>query len=488
MTGDVHLSLAAPAGWTTIDIVNQSTSLTMGVFWHFVVSSDPGPYVFTWTGSQSVAATIIAYQNADQTNPIDGHAGAGFATTPYTAPSVASGVNELQLIAASARATLFCGTISPNNSFSTVTVAQGGGSKIENTVYYTSVNFTTAGAAPATTISCDSQPGVAHQLTLRQQTTAGLACNVGVTMGKISPITLRSYTTGSLVNATTLVMNTPAGVQQNDMLFLTLGWNAGGSPIVPSGWTGIGSLGTFGQSMFTYRRFASASEPASYTWTFSAGSNVVAWEGAYVGVDTVSNADAVGAGGNSGQSTTSHTTKSVTVTGTGDLVIASFYLNAVGTLSTPQGTAAEGAVSVAGPGTLAVFDTYQAYSGAVSAKTTTSSVAAADADTLYTFKPATSNTTTLGTGTATVTSQTGPTLISTGSFATSAATFADGDRLYVLVSAPNDGNCGTKLSFDATTTPSKLTVATIVPEGVAGLLLLAPALPVGLRWWKRRRQ
>jgi len=36
--------------------------------------------------------------------------------------------------------------------------------------------------------------------------------------------------------------------------------------------------------------------------------------------------------------------------------------------------------------------------------------------------------------------------------------------------------------------PSKLTVATIVPEGIAGLLLLAPALPFGARWWKRRRR
>jgi hypothetical protein len=49
-------------------------------------------------------------------------------------------------------------------------------------------------------------------------------------------------------------------------------------------------------------------------------------------------------------------------------------------------------------------------------------------------------------------------------------------------------NCGVKVSYDSTATPSKLTVATIVPEGVAGLLLLAPALPIGARWWKRRRQ
>jgi len=56
------------------------------------------------------------------------------------------------------------------------------------------------------------------------------------------------------------------------------------------------------------------------------------------------------------------------------------------------------------------------------------------------------------------------------------------------VVAPNDpANCATWLSYDGGSQPSKLTVATVVPEGVAGLLLLAPALPFGARWWKRRR-
>src|SRR5439155_25491752 len=80
-----------------------------------------------------------------------------------------------------------------------------------------------------------------------------------------------------------------------------------------------------------------------------------------------------------------------------------------------------------------------------------------------------------------------PTLSSI-SIATSAATFATGERLVFELSVPNDAaNCGVRLSYDEATVPSKLTVATIVPEGIAGLLLLAPALPVGARWRKRRR-
>jgi len=48
-------------------------------------------------------------------------------------------------------------------------------------------------------------------------------------------------------------------------------------------------------------------------------------------------------------------------------------------------------------------------------------------------------------------------------------------------------DCNGALSYDGVSQASKLTVATIVPEGVARLLLLAPALPFGARWWKRRR-
>ena len=67
--------------------------------------------------------------------------------------------------------------------------------------------------------------------------------------------------------------------------------------------------------------------------------------------------------------------------------------------------------------------------------------------------------------------------------------FASGDRLQVDVTGPNDQqNCGAAVSYDGTAQPSKLTVAAlVVSEGVVGLLFLAAALPMGARWWKRRR-
>ena len=96
----------------------------------------------------------------------------------------------------------------------------------------------------------------------------------------------------------------------------------------------------------------------------------------------------------------------------------------------------------------------------------------------------------LGSDTASLSIPSGLTL-QTASIATPAVTFAAGDRLELDLIAPNDpASCGARLSYDGQTEPSKLTVptiATVVAESVAGLVLLAPALPFGARWWKRRR-
>jgi len=99
------------------------------------------------------------------------------------------------------------------------------------------------------------------------------------------------------------------------------------------------------------------------------------------------------------------------------------------------------------------------------------------------------DTTSLGSTTLSVSSPSLPTLVSTGPFALAATSFAGGDHLILDISVPDDpNNCpAVRVSYDSTGQPSKLTLATSVPEGVLRLLLLTPAFPVGLRWWKRRR-
>jgi len=104
---------------------------------------------------------------------------------------------------------------------------------------------------------------------------------------------------------------------------------------------------------------------------------------------------------------------------------------------------------------------------------------------------ATSTTTSLGTpGTTTVPANTNTYTTFTWSWATSGVSaFVNGDSLRFVFSFTSAGsNCNNaNLWGTILAQPSKITVATIVPENVAGLLLLAPALPLAARWWKRRR-
>jgi hypothetical protein len=97
--------------------------------------------------------------------------------------------------------------------------------------------------------------------------------------------------------------------------------------------------------------------------------------------------------------------------------------------------------------------------------------------------------TTIGSISRAVTSPTtGPALF-TDSFAASSEAFSTNDRFELDVSVPNDStNCGVALYLDSSAHASRVTVATIVPERVTGLLPLALAVPIAVGWRTRRRR
>lgn len=76
------------------------------------------------------------------------------------------------------------------------------------------------------------------------------------------------------------------------------------------------------------------------------------------------------------------------------------------------------------------------------------------------------------------------------SWATAAvAAFADSDRLYFLLHWTGTGaNCNSSgTQYTTLANPAYFSIATLVPESVAGVLILAPGIPLAARWWKRRR-
>jgi GT2 family glycosyltransferase len=490
-TGSGALMGTPAAGWTALRAMMDGTWTRVYTYWR-IANAEPASYTWTFNVKTRSTASIVAYSGVDNASPviIDDFATQPSWTDTYVTPSITTTVNNAMIVA-----TFSVGGASSGLS---ITPPTGMTERYDISVGNTSVQTqesadavqAVAGATGQRTaigsVAGNAAAGVAHIMALRPLTTAP-SCTITVTLKKTTPITLRSSTTKALVGGTSLVMDTPAGLQQNDLMLVLIGWSVGGSVTAPAGWTLTSSNGASSTSLYSYRRFAGTSEPTNYTWTFSASATVAAWEGAYIGVDTTNPRDGIGQG--SANSTT-HTAPAMTNATANDLILNAYSLNAVATFTTPTGVAPEAVVTAgSGPGaSLAVFDGIQGPSGTVAAKTTTSSVSAQDANFQIGWTPIASNTVTLGSATTSLGSITTPTLRSV-SIATSAATFATGERLQLDVSVPNDAvNCGVRLSYDEAATASKLTVATIVPEGVAGLLLLAPALPFAARWWKRRRR
>ncbi|HEY3218638.1 MAG TPA: response regulator [Candidatus Limnocylindria bacterium] len=476
------------ASWNLVDRIDSGTTVTLAVYSLVAGSSEPASYTWSWsTGAVRAVGIMRNFVGVDPSAPVDGHGGAteGSASTSHTAPSVnAAYSNEIRVVGVADASNNTCDTISGWNLTSGFSSGSGGGSAQVNGSMFYSTTSPAIGPTGSLTATCGNDIAATHQLTLKPTPTP--SCTVTATLKKTTPIQLRADTTKTVDNGTSIVMDVPAGTQQNDLMFLMLTWNTNASATAPAGWTLSSSAFLSGQALYTWRRIASASEPATYTFTFSASVPAAGWLGSYIGVDPTTPFDA---GTNAGQNGTTHTTGNFSTTSANDLIVAGFSLAAVSTFSTPTGMTPEATVSTGGSPavSLAVFDTIQSSAGAVSQKTSTSSASAQGANTIMAFRPIASNTVTLGTANTTVGALASPTLQSI-SIPTSAATFATGDRLVLDVSVPNDGaNCGVRLSYDEATTPSKLTVATIVPEGVAGLLLLAPALPFAARWWKRRQ-
>jgi prepilin-type N-terminal cleavage/methylation domain-containing protein len=98
-------------------------------------------------------------------------------------------------------------------------------------------------------------------------------------------------------------LSKPAGVAAGDVLLATISTNATPTVTAPSGWTLAGSNqnGNNGMESAVYYKVATASEPATYTWTLSHKQDTTGGIVDYSGVDTTNPIDAIQSfAGNSG--------------------------------------------------------------------------------------------------------------------------------------------------------------------------------------------
>ena len=474
---------STPSGWSLVGAQTDATSaISLVVYAHVIADAASEPTTNSFPLTPTTSVKMLAYymnfsgvDNANITN------GVTTQSTPSASSHTALGVtttvaNDVLL---TLHTTANCVTWTSPAGMTEVLDSTGCTNGASTNVDM-EINQLALGAAGATGDKTATNDGAAVGVTMTvalRPVTAALTCALTVQLSK--PIQFRAA--DSNVSTTpTITINTPGGVVDGDVMIASVGYGLAASPVTlstPSGWTLVrhtqsGATNVFGVA--TFSRVAS-SEPASYAWNFNKALNSAGGISAYWNVDTTTPID-VETGAQS-------TPAGVTTTQPGDMLVATSYSTSNTTFTPPAGMTerVDRASGASNSVTLEQADGIKAVAGATGGKVPTPSPTSYS---LIALRPASGSF--LGSATANIT---GPAVALTSvGITTPAVSFATGERLQVDVTAPNDQmNCGVTVSYDSTTTPSKLTVAAAVPEGVAGLLLLAPALPVGFRWWKRRR-
>jgi hypothetical protein len=489
--GGTGISISSvPSGWSLIGSrIDNGATISLVVYSHVVTdaASEPTTNIWTLSSTQKLNAYYMVFTGVDNVTPTDGDAGQATGSgTSHTAPSVTTTVANDRLLTFHATAT--CTQWTPPLGMTEVTdgtfCSQGAGTNADMEI--NELTLTSAGATGAQTATNDAAAvGVTKTIALRQNTVA-VTCDLSVQLAR--PIVFRSQATAIVNSGTQVTVAKPAGATSGDVLLagITFGGVASTSmSAVPANWTLVRQSANGGSIWTnTYTHVVGAGEPANYTWTINQAVQIIGDISAYSGVDTATPVDV------SAAATGFQIMPTMTTTVPNTLLVA--YFGGTNTVSASNWTPAAGMFERSDLVTSSPFlgASHQEQLWPTAGPTgsrTTNSVPGVNGPVgqWLALRPAANSV--VGTASISITSPTGPTLQSV-SFATSAVTFATGDRLAITVTAPDDAvNCGTSVSFDGAAEPSKLTVATIVPEGIVGLLLLAPALPIGLRWWKRRR-
>jgi hypothetical protein len=141
-------------------------------------------------------------------------------------------------------------------------------------------------------------------------------------------IAFRAASQASGSGTTSLVINKPAGVLSGDFMLAGISINKSSSsdPAItaPSGWSLVRSLPDGLVRTSVYRRTAGSSEPASYTWTISSAVRVAGGIAAYSGVNTTTPIQLENGAVEGTTDTTSHTTPTITTTGSATWLVSIF--------------------------------------------------------------------------------------------------------------------------------------------------------------------
>ena len=152
--------------------------------------------------------------------------------------------------------------------------------------------------------------------------------------------TLRAFSSGSNnASTTSITLTRPAGTVAGDVMLASLSVRGTSTVTAPAGWALIRTdTYTASLRMHSYWRLATASDPASWTWTFSGSRLAAGTIHAYSGVNTTTPIDASGGQAASTTSATA-TAPSITTTVSNTRLVAFFANMSNSTWTPPAGFA-----------------------------------------------------------------------------------------------------------------------------------------------------
>ena len=306
---------------------------------------------------------------------------AGTITTTAAADS-GTGSGAVQINATGTGTISLTGAIDTTGASNTLAAASAGGQ----------VDLTTAdGAITVGTITTSGGAGVGQA--------GGNAAGINITTGgSAKAITINGALTalggngngvaffrsassaGAASGVLSLIITTPAGTVQNDVLIATVGFRPSTAVITaPAGWTLIRRIDNAvvpANSLAVYRKTAGAGEPANYTWTFDTSTGSSGGIQSFGGVDTTTPINI-----ELGQTTPSaltHATPSITTTVGNTMVVTAHAFSSAASWTPPAGMTeafdvASVAVPFGGEHSMEGNFVFQAAAGATGVKTATAS-------------------------------------------------------------------------------------------------------------------
>lgn len=311
--------ITPPAGWTLVRRTDNAlaNANSLAVYRRFAGTTEPTSYVFGVSGGTAWVGGMQAYSGVDMTTPIDLESGvATVSALTHTAPSITTTVANAMVVTHHSMASSATWTPPP----------AGGGMP----VFTERIDVASLAVANANGVSMESAQALRAAIAATGTKTATASANADA--GNAHILALRP--SAQLINVAR-----PGTAVQNDIMIAAIGFAPDTAVITPpADWTLIRRIdngagpGT-NNSLAVYRKVHAATEPGSYTWTFSANVTVAGGIQAYSGVDIANPIDLEN--GVATPSALTHTAPSITTTVANAMVVTNHTMNGAATWTPP---------------------------------------------------------------------------------------------------------------------------------------------------------